>query len=146
MKPPPSQHRLDSPPDVRRVAVVGDERLQRRVVALLRERVAIVDVDAADVVVVEAEDDRALAEAILDAAPSTSIVLLADDQREPLTERERNVLAALARGLSNKRVAERLGISEHTVKFHVGSILAKLGAGTRAEAVALGARLGYVML
>lgn len=65
---------------------------------------------------------------------------------DPLTDRERSVLAMLARGLSNKRIAERLAISEHTVKFHVGSILGKLGAATRAEAVALGARRGLVML
>jgi DNA-binding CsgD family transcriptional regulator len=65
---------------------------------------------------------------------------------EPLTERERDVLRLFARGLSNKRIAARLAISEHTVKFHVGSILAKLGAATRAEAVARGARLGELLL
>jgi DNA-binding CsgD family transcriptional regulator len=63
-----------------------------------------------------------------------------------LTRRERDVLALLARGFSNKRIGERLGISEHTAKFHVGSVLAKLGAATRAEAVALGVRRGYVVL
>jgi DNA-binding CsgD family transcriptional regulator len=52
----------------------------------------------------------------------------------------------LAEGLGNKIVAARLGISEHTVKTHVASILAKLDAGTRAEAVAIGARLGLIML
>lgn len=65
---------------------------------------------------------------------------------EHLTERERGVLGMLARGLSNKRIAQRLGLSEHTVKFHVGSILAKLGAATRTEAVTVGVRLGLVML
>lgn len=65
---------------------------------------------------------------------------------DALTERERAVLDLLARGLSNKRIAVRLNISEHTVKFHVGSVLAKLGAQTRAEAVALGVRLGYVIV
>lgn len=63
-----------------------------------------------------------------------------------LTDREREVLGMLAEGLSNKRIAQRLRISEHTVKAHVGSILGKLGAATRAEAVRLGVRLGYVML
>jgi DNA-binding NarL/FixJ family response regulator len=69
-----------------------------------------------------------------------------DSQFEPLTPRENDVLALLARGLTNKRIAARLNVSEHTVKFHVGSVLSKLGAATRAEAVALGARRGYVIL
>ena len=63
-----------------------------------------------------------------------------------LTPRELEVLAALADGVSNKVIARRLGISFHTVKFHVASILAKLGAETRTEAVAQGARRGLVML
>jgi DNA-binding NarL/FixJ family response regulator len=65
---------------------------------------------------------------------------------EPLTERERQVLAMLANGLSNRRIAERLTISENTVKAHVAAILAKLGATTRTEAVTVGVRLGLVML
>ena len=52
----------------------------------------------------------------------------------------------LARGLSNRRIGERLAISENTVKAHVGAVLAKLGAATRTEAVAIGIRLGLVML
>jgi DNA-binding NarL/FixJ family response regulator len=63
-----------------------------------------------------------------------------------LTPRELEVLAALADGASNKAIARRLGISFHTVKFHVAGILAKLGAETRTEAVAQGARRGLVML
>ena len=65
---------------------------------------------------------------------------------EPLTERERGVLALLAAGLSNRRIAERLALSENTAKAHVAAILAKLGATTRTEAVTLGVRLGLVML
>jgi len=65
---------------------------------------------------------------------------------EPLTPREREVLQMLAAGLANKEIAGRLGISEHTVKFHVGAILGKLGAESRTEAVALGIRRGLVML
>ncbi len=68
------------------------------------------------------------------------------EERDALTARERDVLALLARGLSNKRIGEKLGISEHTVKFHVGSVLGKLDAATRAEAVAVGVRRGYVVL
>ncbi len=65
---------------------------------------------------------------------------------EPLTEREQEVLRLLALGLPNKAIALRLGISEHTVKFHVGAILAKLGAAGRTEAVMLAARSGLLPL
>jgi two-component system, NarL family, response regulator YdfI len=65
---------------------------------------------------------------------------------EPLTPRESEVLQMLASGLGNKQIAARLAISEHTVKFHVASILGKLGAGTRTEAVSLGIRRGLVLL
>ncbi len=64
----------------------------------------------------------------------------------PLTARELEVLAALADGLSNKAIARRLDISFHTVKFHVGGILAKLDADSRTEAVAKAAQRGLVML
>ncbi|MBI1774380.1 MAG: response regulator transcription factor [Proteobacteria bacterium] len=63
-----------------------------------------------------------------------------------LTERERDVLAAMAAGASNKAIARRLGISVHTVKFHVAAILAKLDADSRTEAVAKAAHRGLVML
>jgi NarL family two-component system response regulator YdfI len=65
---------------------------------------------------------------------------------EPLTPRENEVLQMLASGLANKEIAARLAISEHTVKFHVASILGKLGAGSRTEAVSLGIRRGLVLL
>jgi len=52
----------------------------------------------------------------------------------------------LASGLANKEIAARLAISEHTVKFHVASILGKLGAGSRTEAVSLGIRRGLILL
>ena len=68
------------------------------------------------------------------------------DLPEPLTPREREVLQMLASGLANKEIATRLTISEHTVKFHVASILGKLGAASRTEAVALGIRHGLVLL
>ena len=56
------------------------------------------------------------------------------------------VLQLLAEGLPNKSIAQRLGISEHTVKFHVNAILGKLGAQSRTEAVILATRLGLVLL
>ncbi len=65
---------------------------------------------------------------------------------EPLTRRESEVLQMLAGGLANKEIAARLSISDHTVKFHVASILGKLGASTRTEAVSIGIRQGLVLL
>jgi DNA-binding NarL/FixJ family response regulator len=63
---------------------------------------------------------------------------------EEITARETDVLRMLAQGLVNKEIATRLGISEHTVKFHISSILDKLGASTRTEAVTLGIRRGLI--
>lgn len=63
-----------------------------------------------------------------------------------LTPREIQVLQMLISGLSNKAVAQQLHISEHTVKFHISSIFQKLNVSTRTEAVAVGVRLGLIML
>ncbi|MCW5635889.1 MAG: helix-turn-helix transcriptional regulator [Rubrivivax sp.] len=68
------------------------------------------------------------------------------DAAEALTARELEVFELLAKGLSNRDIAGVLGISAHTAKFHVAQILAKVGAATRAEAVALGLRLGLIGL
>jgi NarL family two-component system response regulator YdfI len=65
---------------------------------------------------------------------------------EPLTARELEVLQLMALGLPNKTIASRLHISEHTAKFHVSSIMMKLGAASRTEAVTLGARRGLLIL
>lgn len=67
-------------------------------------------------------------------------------EREPLTPREVDVLRLLARGLSNKEIAARLGISDHTAKFHVAGVMGKLGAGSRTEAVTEGLRQGLILL
>ena len=68
------------------------------------------------------------------------------DPDSGLTPREREVLALLAEGASNKLIARRLGISSHTAKFHVGSLLDKLDATGRTDAVAQAARLGVIHL
>lgn len=70
-----------------------------------------------------------------------------DDLPEPverLTPRESEVLQLLGHGLTNAEIGTRLGVSEHTAKFHVGTVLGKLGARSRAEAVLLGLRLGWI--
>lgn len=65
---------------------------------------------------------------------------------EPLTPREIEVLQLLSEGLSNRVIGDRLGISEHTAKFHVNAILGKLGAQGRTDAVVRAARLGLILL
>ncbi|HVT18143.1 MAG TPA: response regulator transcription factor [Thermoanaerobaculia bacterium] len=65
---------------------------------------------------------------------------------EPLTPRELEVLQLLAEGLSNRLIADRLGISEHTAKFHITAIVGKLGAQSRTDAAIRGARLGLILL
>jgi two-component system, NarL family, response regulator YdfI len=101
---------------------------------------AAIDAAAAGLVVVHPLDlDNALPAA-------ANIPTAAAELPEPLTRREREVLQMLAAGLVNKEIAARLSISDHTVKFHVASILGKLGASTRTEAVAAGIRRGLVML
>jgi DNA-binding NarL/FixJ family response regulator len=110
--------------------------------------------------------DDASARAILarDAAPETIVAALvvvaaglvavqpralvpaARAGSERLTPREVEVLGELSRGVPNKTIAARLAISEHTVKFHIASIFAKLGVASRTEAVTQGVRLGLIML
>ncbi len=67
-------------------------------------------------------------------------------ERGPLTEREAEVLGWLAKGLANKQIAAELGISEHTVKFHISSIYTKLNATNRTQAVREGLRQGWILL
>jgi two-component system, NarL family, nitrate/nitrite response regulator NarL len=109
--------------------VLGRDVDGARLVAALRAT-------AEDLVVVE----RALSEGALRRRPAAESLV------EPLTARELEVLQLLAQGLSNRALATRLGISEHTAKFHVNAILGKLGAQSRAEAVAQGVRLGLLLL
>lgn len=70
----------------------------------------------------------------------------AREHLEELSSREVEVLRWMAEGLGNKEIGTRLGISDHTVKFHISSILAKLGVASRTEAVTVGIRMGLVLL
>jgi DNA-binding NarL/FixJ family response regulator len=86
-------------------------------------------------------DPREL-DALLASAPAAPVAAVSST----LTARELEVLRMMAEGAANKNIAWKLGISEHTVKFHVASILGKLGAGSRTEAVTIGVRKGLVLL
>lgn len=85
--------------------------------------------------------DPRLSAALLPARPTEP-----ESLAEPLTPREIEVLQWLAEGLSNKAIAARLEVSEHTVKFHVNAIMGKLGAQSRTEAVVRATRLGLIVL
>jgi DNA-binding NarL/FixJ family response regulator len=90
---------------------------------------------------------RALAQGLVAGTPQ--LLFSPDDQSpdgSPLTEREAEVLRWLAQGLANKQIAAQLGISEHTVKFHVSSIYTKLNATNRTQAVREGLRNGWIPL
>ena len=98
---------------------IGSPELRRRVAALLR-----------------ADTDVLLVAELADPVLSSP----------GLTAREMDVLRLMAQGLGNKSIARELAISSHTAKYHVASVLAKLGAHTRAEAVSRGIRRGLVPL
>lgn len=85
--------------------------------------------------------DPGLASALITPVPA-----LGANEASGLTPRERDVLRIMAEGLPNKAIAQRLAISEHTVKFHVNAILGKLGAQSRTEAVVVATRRGLIPL
>ncbi|MGE0398360.1 MAG: response regulator transcription factor [Kofleriaceae bacterium] len=93
--------------------------------------------------------DTALAESLV---PNQPAVAPANSNTTPtkgrgeLTEREKQVVQLLSEGLSNKLIADRLGISDHTAKFHVNGVMMKLGASTRTEAVVEAMRRGLIRL
>jgi DNA-binding NarL/FixJ family response regulator len=100
-----------------------------------REILAAIEAVAAGLVVLHPQDLPVLAsDRALPAAQQT------------LSPREIQVLSMLAEGLGNKTIAWKLGISEHTVKFHVASIMTKLNAGSRTEAVTQGIRRGLILI
>jgi DNA-binding NarL/FixJ family response regulator len=102
------------------------------------EVVAAVEAAANGLAVV---DPRELETLVTSAAPAHAAA-----ETSELTARELEVLRMMAEGAANKAIAWKLGISEHTAKFHVASILSKLNASTRTEAVTIGIRKGWVMI
>ncbi len=105
------------------------------------EIVAAIEAAAAGLVVLDGTDIEMLLRAPVTVSRDGAEALV-----EALTPREMEVLRLLAAGLGNKEIAARLEISEHTAKFHVASIMGKLGAGSRTEAVTLGIRHGLIMI
>jgi DNA-binding NarL/FixJ family response regulator len=136
------------------VALAGDERTVRTLSRLPLRGWAVVARDAAPAELCAATTAAAQGFAVLPATlafrlgparPAESVPRF-DEGIEPLTPRERAVLELLGQGLTNRQIAGRLGISEHTAKFHVAAVSGKLGAGSRTEAVSRGIRLGLITL
>jgi len=115
---------------------VSDTMTRRRVAALLRadNEIALVGI---------AEDaDLVLSERVMTTAGAGTTA----PRDSTLSARELDVLRLVARGLGNKEIAAELGITTHTVKYHLGAVLEKLGVRSRTEAVSLGVRTGLVPL
>ncbi len=115
---------------------VADPVTRRRLAALIKadpEIVVVAEAEEADVVVSE--------RVITTAAPATM-----PQEGAALTPRELDVLRLVARGLGNKEIAAELDLSAHTVKYHLASVLAKLGVRSRTEAVSRGIRTGLLPL
>jgi DNA-binding NarL/FixJ family response regulator len=122
-----------------RVVLVGPASLRQRLRSELPDNVLVVG------------EAATISAGRLAAAAANASVLLTpeateDQLIEPLTPRERQVLELVADGLPNKSIAAALGIGDETVKFHLGSILGKLGASNRTDAVRLAIKRGLITL
>jgi DNA-binding NarL/FixJ family response regulator len=110
----------------------------------LRGGLALLPTSASPDQVIAAIEAAAAGLAVVHPDHTASLSARAGD--DPLTPREHEVLQLLAAGLGNKEIAGRLAVSDHTAKFHVSQILAKLNAVSRAEAVSIAMRRGLVPL
>lgn len=128
------------------VALIADERRAAEVLSAGARAVLARDAGADAIVAAVAAVTHGLR--VFDGAFDHALVPArrSEETGDPLTAREQQVVQLLSQGLSNKELAQRLGISEHTAKFHVNAILQKLGAQSRTDAVVRAARLGLVML
>jgi len=105
----------------------------------LEELTCSLESAAEGLTVLGAEVPKSLAERLPHRGAGTAMA-------EELTERELEVLGLLAEGIGNREIASRLGISERTVKFHISSLLGKMSASNRTEAVAYGIRQGLIVV
>jgi DNA-binding NarL/FixJ family response regulator len=130
--------------DVGATVLLCDEEDLLTTARPLRAGLALLPTSASAEQVIAAIEATAVGLAVVH--PDHAGALSARPSDDPLTPREREVLHLLAAGLGNKEIANRLAISDHTAKFHVSQILAKLNAVSRAEAVSIAMRRGLVPL
>ena len=133
------------------VVVARDHARRQQLIQRAEEAGWTVRADVPTEAALSPEDLDGVAAIVIDAhdAPAISTISRADEGRdlvEPLTSREHEVLEQMAAGLSNRQIADVLGISEHTVKFHVSAILGKLGVASRSAAIRHAMRQGLVTL
>jgi len=141
-------------PSSRRVVLLAEDLTRAEIVRLMQSGVqAILPRDSSASEITSALE--AVSEGLVAFSPDFLRLLLPASEgaeqdfeylNDPLTARETEVLALLAAGAGKKKIAAQLRISEHTAKFHVSSILSKLGATTRTEAVSRGYRLGLILI
>jgi DNA-binding NarL/FixJ family response regulator len=130
------------------VVVARDPSRRRQLIQRAEEAGWTVRADVPTEADLSPEDLDAVAAVLLDAHDGHVSVSRASAPglTEPLTSREQEVLEQMAAGLSNRQIARALGISEHTVKFHVSAVLGKLGVSSRSAAIRHGMRQGLVTL
>jgi DNA-binding NarL/FixJ family response regulator len=131
------------------VVVARDHARRQTLIQRAEEAGWTVRADVPTEAALSPEDLDGVAALVIDAHDAPAIPDRTDGGRdllEPLTSREHDVLEQMAAGLSNRQIAGVLGISEHTVKFHVSAILGKLGVSSRSAAIRHGLRQGLVTL
>lgn len=129
-----------------RVAVTASPPAREELEALIRAEAGLelVAPDDAEIILSDSPSAADIVAAL--GALRSPVPVVEPRGSDALTPREREVLGLVASGLPNKTIAGRLHLSEHTVKFHLASIFAKLGAASRTEAVTRGIQLGLVMV
>ena len=131
------------------VVVARDHARRRALIQRVEDAGWTVRADVPTEAALSPEDLDGVAAVVIDARDAALVPSRTDeghDLIDPLTSREHEVLEQMAAGLSNRQIADVLGISEHTVKFHVSAILGKLGVSSRSAAIRHGLRQGLVTL